>query len=415
MSKKISRRQLLQSGAGLGLAATVGGMGMVVACGDDDGGATTAPTASPPPGETSAPTDAPTPDTTKETVTMNMIGWGGAQSPNWVDPLNASLNIEINYKGVSSMVELNELTAGAPSGTYDLAAFYNHEGTPTLVDSGSLVPIDPAVFDLSVLDEWSQPSADRTRGPELYNGDIMYARIHTEYQGLLHNAGTVPADEWAEKGYDLMYEDKYKGRVVVWNDPVQTIPVFGFLEGLNPFEVSDAEWENMKARMMALADQAFMVASYGEGVKAIADGTADIVGSMNGGAGMPRLKAQGIPAGAFFDKRGVLTPSEGFSLMAGSNNPERAVELAQALLAPQTMANITMKDAWSTPPASPAAWPLVHGAWHDAWPYLLDETSQVVAPKIGDPDWTLVDWITPISPTRDLWVQAWGEFQTAIG
>ncbi|MCH8813581.1 MAG: extracellular solute-binding protein [Chloroflexi bacterium] len=407
MSKKISRRQLLKSGAGLGLAATIGGMGMVVACGDDD--ETTTPTDAPDGG----PTDAP--DTTKETVTMNMIGWGGAQSPIWVDPINARLNLDIQYKGVASMVELNELIAGAPSGTYDIAGFYNHEGTPTLVESGALLPLDPAVFDLSRLDAWSQPSAERTRGPEVYDGDVMYARIHTEYQGLIHNGGTVSTDEWLDKGYELIYEDKYKGRVAFWNDPVQTIPLFGFLEGLNPFDVTDAEFQNMKDRMIAAADQGFMVASYGEGIKALADGTADILGSMNGGAGMPRLKAQGIPAATFFGKSGVLTPSEGFSLMAGSNNPERAVEFALALLEPQSMANVTMKDAWSTPPAAADAWPLVHGSWHDAWPYLLNEETQVVEPKIGDTNWNLVDWVTPINPTRDKWVEAWAEFQTAIG
>lgn len=392
-----TRREVIGGASRLAALAALGGGGLLTACGGSDdeqsGGTSTGASST-------------------EVVTISMMGWGGGDAPVWIKPLEKQLNVRIKYKGVTSMVDLQNLLTAAPPGTYDVAGIYNHQALPALYEADLVEPLEGV--DFSALDEWSQPSAERERGPEIFDGKAYYLRAHTEFQGLLFNEDEVPIGELEEQGYDILYDDKYKGKIVVWDDAVQTMPIFGFLLGLNPFNVTDDEFEEMKAKMMELAPQVFMVPGFSEGVKAMADGSAVMSASMSGGASRPALLDQNVPANVYFDKRGVLSPSEGVSLLSGSNNPERAFEFVNAWLDPQLQANVAMKPAWSSPPSNPQAWDLLPDELKEQYVVEFDTELGAVVPKLGDKDWTLVDWISPINPTLDKWLEAWGEFKAQI-
>jgi spermidine/putrescine-binding protein len=395
----LSRRQFLRAGAGSGVFVALGGAGAILAACSK---ATT----------TSTPQTTGSADLSKH-LTISMIGWGGAPDPIWVDPLQEKLNITINYKGVSSMPELEQLLRSAPPGTYDIAGIYNHEATPILVAADRLEPLNPADYAIDSLIEWDRPSAERTRGPEIIDGKLYYLRSHTDYQGIIFNTDKVPQDEILSKGYDILYDPKYTGRIITWDDPTQTIPLMGFLLGVNPYDVDDATWNEMVAKLLALKKQAVIVPSAGEGVKALAQGSGDILGTMQGGAVLPVLKGQGINAAVYFDKRGVLTPSEGVSIIKGTGNLERAKLFIQEWMTPQIQAFVVQKAAWASPPTAGAAWQLLPQSYLDNWAVTYDSATGNVVPKLGSPDWTLVDWIAPIRPTIDVWLEAWQQYKSA--
>lgn len=402
---QFSRRGLLQVAGRTGLMTALGGGAVLSALQSDHAGAAIW-AANAPEHEAAVP---------PKHVTISTIGWGGGQDPSWVRPLQKALNITITYKGVGSMVDLQNLVVSSPPGTYDCAGIYNHQATPVLYARKKLVPLQLTRKDFNGLLPFFRPSASRLRGPDIIDGKIYYATANADYQGMMFNKESVPLSDLRRHGYDILYQPKYKGKIAVWDDAVQTMPIFAFMLGYNPFLLTNAQFARVKAKMMALAPQVFMVPSYGEGITAMSDGSAVLLGSMNGSAGLAPVLKQGIPAAVYYDKRGVLVPTEGASVIAGTKNPERAQAFVKAWLDPRVQVNMMIKASWASPPTAVAAWKLIPSFYvQKSMQFRLDRKSGKVVPKIGDPNWRLVNWINPIRPSIADWTAAWNEFKRAI-
>jgi len=398
----LSRRGFLRTVGGLGVVTAVGGAGAILT--PNAAGASARPRG-----------DARNlPSIPDSHVNLSLIGWAGGYDPSWVNPLQKQFNVTVTYKGVDSMVQLQTLVLSAPRGTYDIAGIYNHTATPILHAAGKLAPLQLSSSDFGGLLSYWRPSASRLRGPDIYGGKVYYATANADYQGIMFNQNAVSKSDLATHGYDILYLPKYKKKIVVWDDALQTMPLFGFLLGLDPFQVTNAQFAAMKAKMMALAPQVFLVPAAAQGVAAMADGSAHIIGTLQGSATLVSLLKEQPHAAVFYDKRGVLADPEGVSVLAGSKNPTRAQQFAKAWLNPKIQVDFAEKAAWSSPPTAVNAWKLLPARLVKDYAVRYDSALGRVVPKIGSPNWKLIEWIAPIKPTLETWLAAWAEFKAAI-
>lgn len=411
MDRGLSRRTFLKgSGAVAALAATGGLAGILAACGDDDDASTA--TAVPTSVGTGTPIATATPGE-RESITIGAIGWAGQDDPSWKDPLKNELKVNVEFKGALNMPELTQLVSSSPPGTYDLIGTYAVSETPRLYEQGLLESLGKASdwpFDQMVAH--AQPSTDPARGQSVFGGEVYYIDARLDYEGLRYNPEKVPTDEVLAKGYDIIFEDKYKGKIVVWDSFQQVMSMIGITLGFESvFDLTDAEFQELRNKLLAFKSQVFMVPGFGENLQAHLDGSAWMAGMPQGDAGAAILRQQGAPVEVYFDPRGVLLSHEGYSLPVGADDPERVLEVIHYLTSPEGQAALVQQQAWYSSPALPAAYELLPQSLKDI-SFLKLENGKYV-PKVGSGDFKVVDWVNPINPPVEKWLQVWDEFKAA--
>jgi spermidine/putrescine transport system substrate-binding protein len=400
---QLSRRKFLKgTGAVAALAATGGLTGILAACGDDDGGGTTAPTS----------TGGAQPGT-KRAITIGMIGWAGQDDPSWKDPLEDQLNIKAEFKGALNMPELTQLVSSSPPGTYDLIGSYAVSETPRLYEQGLLQSLGkPSDWPLDQMVQDAQPSTDPVKGQAIFDGELYYIDARLDYEGLRYNPEKVPTEEVLDKGYDILFEDKYKGKIVVWDSFQQLMSLVAVTLGYeSPFDLTAAEFAELRNKLLAYKNQIFFVPGFGENLQAHTDGSAWLGGIFQGDAGAAILRLQGAPVEVFFDPRGVLLSHEGYSLPVGADDPERILEAIRFFTSPEGQAALVQQQAWYSSPALPAAYELLPQSLKDL-SFLKLESGKYV-PKVGSGDFKIVDWVNPINPPVEEWLRVWDEFKAA--
>jgi spermidine/putrescine-binding protein len=397
-SKKVSRRSFLAGSAGIAALAGTGGLsGILSGCGGDD--------------ETVGPGESPAASADLQEISLSMIGWAGAEDPVWTDAVANELKASIQYKGATSMPELIQLVRSAPAGTYDLAGPYNMEATPTLIEAGLLEPLNKSDYPINDMVEWDRPSE---KGSQVVDGTLYYIRAQTDHEGMVFNTNHISVDEVLDKGYDVLYEDKYRGKVIIWDNPTPSISMAAVTAGFdNPFDLTNDEWSEVRDKLLALKKQVILLPAFGEAIQAMAAESGWLIATYLGSAGAAVLVQQGLPIQVFYDKRGVLTSSEGFSLLKSSKNLERAREVTKFLLTPEGLSKLAQHKAWLSVPSLPAAWDILPPSLREVAFVDLDADSGRYVPKLGDPDMKLIEWVRPTNPPFEDWLKLWNEFKEA--
>lgn len=413
MEQGLSRRTFLKgTGAVTALAATGGLAGIIAACGGDDDDASTA-TAVPTAARTGTPVATATPGE-QQSITIGAIGWAGQDDPSWKDPLKNELKVNVEFKGALNMPELTQLVSSVPPGTYDLIGTYAVSETPRLYDQGLLESLgNPSDWPLDQMVADAQPSTDPAKGQAIFDGQLYYIDARLDYEGLRYNPEKVPTEEVLDKGYDILFEDKYKGKIVVWDSFQQLMSLVAVTLGYkSPFDLTTAEFAELRTKLLAYKKQVFFVPGFGENLQAHTDGSAWLGGIFQGDAGAAPLRKQGAPVEVFFDPRGVLLSHEGYSLPVGADHPERVLEVIHFLTSPEGQAALVQQQAWYSSPALPAAYELLPQEVKDT-SFLKLENGKY-APKVGTAGFdVIIDWVNPINPPVEEWLKVWDEFKAA--
>lgn len=343
-------------------------------------------------------------------VTISQTGWAGQYDPIWVTPLEQDENVTIAFKGAVNMPALSQLLINAPAGTYDVAGTYAISETGTLVDNELLSPLSESDFPVSEMVPIARPTDDPRR-QSIYNGKLYYVDARLDYEGLVHNTENVDSSELESSGYSVLLDPKYKGKIAVWDSYQQGMAMMAVILGYEyPWKLTKAQFDNLRRHLIDFRKQVFLVSGFADALSAFSNGTAWMVGNFMGDAGGSVLRKSGLPASVYYDASGTLVSHEGYSVLSASKELERANDVVKWFFEPENMALLVQQKAYFSSPALPAAYDLLPQDVKDS--SFLKLVGNDYEPKVGQFD-NIIDWIDPIEPKTEVWLQAWEDFKSA--
>jgi spermidine/putrescine transport system substrate-binding protein len=178
---------------------------------------------------------------------LNLLSWEGYADPEWVQDFEKANNVKVNVTYMGSDDELFAKLRAGQGMTYDAVAT-NVANLQPLVDSGLIVPLDPAKI----------PNYDKLL-PAFKN---KYSVLDNKLYSVPFTWGTINpfynADEITTPpaGYEDLWDPKYKGKVLLSEDAGINIATAAILLGYDPYNLTDAQMEEVKAKLIDLKHNA---------------------------------------------------------------------------------------------------------------------------------------------------------------
>jgi spermidine/putrescine transport system substrate-binding protein len=228
-ASQLNRRRFLQLSAALGVTAASGGI--LAACGGGSSGGGPA----------------------KAGSAINILTWETYHEPDWVKAYTKKAGVEVKVTEAGSV---DEMYAKARSGgDWDIIVF----------DSGSIPRYRKADL-IAPLDASKVPNTSNIT-PSIPS----YEEVNTfdgELWGLPYNWGTQPlmydtkAVSPAPTSWEALWDPKYKGKVVMFDDSYITMPMIALYVGAeDPYNLTDPEWEKVRDALKRLRPQVRTIAT----------------------------------------------------------------------------------------------------------------------------------------------------------
>lgn len=329
---------------------------------------------------------------------LNLLCWTGYEEPQLLEPFEKKHGVKVRYKafvGGDAMYAL--LTQSR--GQYDVVVV-DPEYIRKLFAAGRLSQLDPANYDLSAY----IPSFRRF--PLAWIQGEMYA-IPVEFgaNSLVYNTEHISAQE--AQSYDVVFSEKLKGRVGVWD---WYLPIMGVLSrslgNSRPYDLSAAEFDQLKQRLMQLRPQmALIAASFPELMSALAS---DDVLAVPGGAGWMAsiLQEQNKPYDWSVPKQGGIMWVDSLVIPSDAPHPDVAKLYVQWMTTPEAQALLAQKRAFSANVPNAEAYPLMPEKLKQRLKTLNGEEAEALAQK-------LAVRTLPVQQSEREWQNAWEQFKAA--
>lgn len=162
-----------------------------------------------------------------------------------------------------------------------------------------------------------------------YEGKQWFAPIDWGNTSVIYRTDMVQPKE---DSWNLLWDERYKGRISMGDDITDTGIITGLLVGAkDPYDMTDDELKKVKAK---LAEQKPLLRFYWSDTtvleQAIASGEVVAASAWNGT--LAKMKDQGVPVAWMNPKEGILNWVCGAVLTANAPQPDKAIDLIDALL-----------------------------------------------------------------------------------
>jgi len=301
--------------------ATLAAMTVVACGGSDEGGgsATTATTASIGPGEGE----------------VDLVAWEGYAEPEWVKPFERSTGCRVNAKYAGSSDEMVTLMRQGGGSQYDLVSA-SGDASLRLIRGG-----DVQAVNVALIPGW-RDFIPQLRSPSHNTVDGQHYGVSLQWgpNTLLYNTDDVPRPtSWA-----TIYDDRYRGRVTVPDNPIQIADAALYLSRTRPeLGIEDPYAltpEQLDAAAELLSEQRPLVKKYW----ALASDEIDLFknGDAVVGASWPyqtiTLQDSGAPVADLIPEEGATGWADTWMLSANARHPNCAYEWMKWVSTPRVQA-----------------------------------------------------------------------------
>ena len=196
---------------------------------------------------------------------------------------------------------------------------------PRWKEAGLLQPIDTAK-----LKNWNKisPTLRGLPGISAGPGKVWFVPHYWGNTSLTIRTDLAP--EYAKsQSWDILFDPKYKGRVSVMDGVDDTVPFIARMIGVNAYEMSDADWTKVQAKLRELVGQLRFVSS---DATALAQGLAsgELVAAMSWRTTFATLNREKKPVAYLTPPGGIFTYVCGLVLHKDTPNEEKALALIDA-------------------------------------------------------------------------------------
>ena len=196
-------------------------------------------------------------------------------------------------------------------------------------DAGLIQPIDT-----SRLSHWGDvfPALKTLKGTQ-FEGKQWFMPFDWGRTSITYRTDLVDPKYAEDPSWSLLWDERYKGRLAVFDSVDETVFVTAIYAGVDPCDMDDDDLAKVFA---LLRKQKPLLRFYAEDetsmTQALASG--EIVAATTWDSGAAQLKADGVPVTFMAPKEGVETWVCGLVLLKNAPQPDKAYDLLNAMLDP---------------------------------------------------------------------------------
>ena len=179
---------------------------------------------------------------------LRIIAFEGYADDDWIDRFEEENDAEVRVTFIGAVDELFAKMSGSEGEDYDVLSI-DTSLFPRYNSAGLLSPIDPAKAGSALLPEFGL----KTLSALHIDGKPMGVPFSWGSIGMIYDTeefGDNPPTSW-----EVMWDPQYKGRVTILDDANNNITNTAIILGMDdPFNLTDAEFEKVKTKMLSLQD-----------------------------------------------------------------------------------------------------------------------------------------------------------------
>ena len=293
------------------------------------------------------------------TEELNIMSWCDHSDPEVYRAFEEEHNVRINAKDYYDTSTALTLIQNSEPGDWDVLSLdVTVLGSVVENNPGVLLELDPADFPY---DDIFPPMNSHHQ----YVDGKLYGVVEKfGYNTIAYNSNNV--DEADMQSYAALWDDKYAGRIGIFDLYFQQIQTLALVDGLKPDEITLDDLPPIKERLVKMKREGIYIGDVVGIQTALVTGEIDI---LLGGA-------EWVVGPIYEEKPEIkwVVPKEGgiyyllsASVVADSKNPELATEFVQYLLSPPAQAKLSTSSCfWGLPVNTKAS------------VYLTDDQKQVL-------------------------------------
>ena len=160
--------------------------------------------------------------------------------------------------------------------------------------------------------------------------DEGFAKMRAGYKPDVMGPCYYEFPRWHES-WDILFDPKYKGRVAVLEGVDDTIPFIAHMIGVDPYNMSDADWQRVQAKLKQLVGQVRFVSSDDTSLaQGLASG--ELVAAMSWRVIYATLKSEGKPVAYMNPPGGMFTYVCGLVMHKEAKDYDKALALIDSSL-----------------------------------------------------------------------------------
>jgi spermidine/putrescine transport system substrate-binding protein len=198
---------------------------------------------------------------------------------------------------------------------------------PRWQEAGLIQPIDTAK-----LTNWNKIAPALRALPGLSAGENKVWFVPHYWGNTSITYRTDLAPEYAGKeSWDILFDPKYKGRVAVLEGVDDTVPFIARMIGVDAYNMSEADWQKVQAKLRELVKQVRFVSSDNTSLaQGLASG--ELVAAMSWRIVYATLLSQGVKVGYMNPPGGIFTYACGLTIHKNAKNYDKALALVDSAI-----------------------------------------------------------------------------------
>lgn len=251
------------------------------------------------------------------TKELRILTWEGYADEPWVKAFEAKTGAKAKITYTGSVDEIFAKMTASRGDDFDVIAIET-SSYKRLTGEKLIQPIDAS----KVPNAKNLLPAFREVSAIVFDGKLFAVPFAWGSIPLIYDKAAIPE---APTSWNVLWDDKYKGRIIAMDDANNAIVTTALVLGYkDPFNLSDAQFAAIKAKLL---DQKRFVSTYyagfDDGVSIFAQGGIDLMMSM-GEPQAPMLRKKGVDAGLTIPKEGAIGWIDCWAISAGARDTDLA-------------------------------------------------------------------------------------------
>lgn len=278
---------------------------------------------------------------------LNALVWCDHTDPALIEPFEKAHDVKVNlreYEGTGAALAVLE---SSRPGDWDVLVI---DGIDVFraVDAGLLAPL-PA-DELPIADQFPQVVMEANNSRD----GVMYAITEKfGYNTISYNSSKV--DEADMQDLNLVWSEKYKGRIAVYDYYLPVIGMAAIAAGVPTASLSEKDFDSIRGILSTLKSNLHSVADVTASQTALATGEVDIV--VGGGEWLTAGLAGEKPELTWtIPKQGAVRWAQSIGVLEASKRKDLAIKFVKYIASPEAQAKLATSSCfWGMPSNAKAA------------------------------------------------------------
>ncbi|HTG37052.1 MAG TPA: extracellular solute-binding protein [Thermoanaerobaculia bacterium] len=269
---------------------------------------------------------------------LRVLAWVGYEEPEIVNPFEKEFGVKVRTETFTGADKMFAKLTQAPD-AYDVVVI-DPEYIQKLHNAGLLTPLDESSFNFA---DYIEPLK---KFPLCWiDGKLYTVLIRYGINGLVYNTDKLTAEDVSS--YSVLWSEKVKGKVGMWDWYLPSMGVLSLASGFNPpYKLGDEQFQTLDQRLTSLRPQVKAVMpSFSDINAALARGDIWVVPAL-GEHTAAVLAEQGLPINWTIPKEGGVMWIETLGIPPQAKNRDAAIRYIRYMQRPEVQALLTWRRAY---------------------------------------------------------------------